>query len=858
MPPSSSKPAAGRRQPGAGAGQSMSQYLHGTLRGLVELPALPHNRRESLDDGAANATGPTVAERINLCDAYGRYAAGDFTGSGGDDGAGADASSNDSKEKRKAKGGMMAHGAVDGYLDLHPGGVAAASHSGDASDTGSAANPPTAAAQMSAVQPAGGLVLPPLDWNASFRKGYSVQMWVRPHLCRRSRADGDGEECCRGDSSNNEREQQSQDGGEGGGAAILPSDARPGALSAAAARGRSAALESPERKQEQREREQRSQSQSGSIPDGPASAAAEAAAEALRQAEVDRPRVLYRFATAPDNERGVGVCALLGKWTAYERPTGSTAGASEEDAGGPDNDTDTETDARDRDITHLQTTLTVYSLPHHKSNPVFFVPSSSGRGERGFAKSDDEHGAVAGWDSPEKARRKDGGGAEAGSFDYDDDDDGFPNSGSGGGGNLHDVNMQRFEQQQQVLHRTQDAASLATATLVLPSDEWSLVGINHVMPYLKRPQISICVNGDQVLKAELGYPQLDPAHSATASAAAASSSGNDLATPRGSGGGSGGQGRASPSLGFRAGGAGGMTQVLKQAEELPPGWMGHCTVLDNTFGFGGVQVKGAKAAHAPYHMHVASLALYSEPISSTVQAIVAEFGPNAPPGMVMPPVPCVVQNRDSVVTDGHHSGHSSGSSGRGGSGGGIAVGRGHKSGRSIGLATSIGVLPPSGHGRESLRVNIDGGGELNLQKAIGKCVLGWSFADAVSLGNDKVPSTPSGSSESLSSKAGSHGSGAVGPGRLVCPPSRYNASIGKADDVPKGKCDYFTIIYLLGFTVIRERRVSYAALCNFLINHFLCHSILSVLSNSYIICSWPSAAASAALRRRAFPSRVAR
>ena len=231
-----------------------------------------------------------------------------------------------------------------------------------------------------------------------------------------------------------------------------------------------------------------------------------------------------------------------------------------------------------------------------------------------------------------------------------------------------------------------------------------------------------------------------------------------------------------------------MTQVLKQAEELPPGWMGHCTVLDNTFGFDGVRIKGTKATYMPYHMHVASLSLYSEPISSTVQAIVAEFGPNAPPGMVMPPVPCVVQNRDSVVTDGHHSGHSSGSSGRGGSGGGIAVGRGHKSGRSIGLATSIGVLPPSGHGRESLRVNIDGGGELHLQKAVGKCVLGWSFADAVSLGDDKVPSsTPSSSSGSLASKAGSHGSGAVGPGRLVCPPSRYNTSIGKADDVPKGE-----------------------------------------------------------------------
>ena len=96
----------------------------------------------------------------------------------------------------------MSHGAVDGYLDLHPGGVVAATANTDNNsnnDHGDAPpDPPTTTtAEMCspAVRPAGGLVLPPLDWNASFRKGYSVQMWVRPHLCRR-RADRDGEGCC--------------------------------------------------------------------------------------------------------------------------------------------------------------------------------------------------------------------------------------------------------------------------------------------------------------------------------------------------------------------------------------------------------------------------------------------------------------------------------------------------------------------------------------------------------------------------------------------------------------------------------------------------------------------------------------
>jgi hypothetical protein len=737
---------------------SMSQYLHATLHGLVDLPTLPpHHHDNNSGDGPAEsgttaATGATVEERIGICDAFGRYAAGDFAGGGGGgggDGTSTAATAAAAMSSRPGARGMMSHGAVDGYLDLHPGGVVGRSAAATASaaagnnDTGGGDD-----ALPSPVRPAGGIALPPLDWNASFRKGYSVQVWVRPHLCRRPSSGGpDGQGCCCHTTNNNSNNSNNNDENNGGGSADQDRDG----------------------------------------PGGPASAAAAAAAEALRQTEMDRPRVLYRFATSPDNESaGAGVCALLAKWTAHERPA-SSDGAEEEDGGGGDNEDDDNEDEdekkaggglpeeRDgdggrRDITHLQTTLTVYTLPHHKSNPVFFVPNTKSGGG----------GGAAGWDSPGKSPlpRRDG----DGSF-FDDDTPSMPSIGGGGGrggdDRLHEANMQRFEQQQQ-MHRSQDAASLATATLVLPSDEWSLVGINHVMPYLKRPQISICVNGDQVMKAELGYPQLDPAHvppPPAASAAAASSGGS----------GGGGQGRSSPSLGFRAGGAGGMTQVLKQAEELPPGWMGHCTVLDNSFGFDGVRIKGTEDTYAPYHMHVASLSLYSEPISSTVQAIVAEFGPNSPPGMVMPPVPCVVQNRDSVVTDGHHSGHSSGSSGRGGSGGGIAVGRGHKSGRSIGLATSIGVLPPSGHGRESLRVNIDGGGELNLQKAVGKCVLGWSFVDAVSLGNDKVPSsTPSSSSGSLTSKASGNGSGAVGPGRLVCPPSRYNSSIGKADDVPKG------------------------------------------------------------------------
>jgi hypothetical protein len=53
------------------------------------------------------------------------------------------------------------------------------------------------------------------------------------------------------------------------------------------------------------------------------------------------------------------------------------------------------------------------------------------------------------------------------------------------------------------------ASAFVTASLELPEKEWSMIGITHVFPYLKRPQWTICVNGKMAAAGELAYPVLD-------------------------------------------------------------------------------------------------------------------------------------------------------------------------------------------------------------------------------------------------------------------------------------------------------------------------------------------------------------
>ena len=820
---------------------TLSEYLHGELRGLATPPTLPRNAaigaaaigaaaaagsegRGVKEEDAPPVLGPTVAERVEVCDRYARYATsldgvGLGLGLGVVGGLGGAATPPPSPPP-------PGHGTVDGYVDLCPlpasssggdkdGGKGNANGNGNGNGNGDAATTRPAA-----------VLLPPLDWSRTFRKGYSVQMWVRPV---------------------------------------------PAAAAAAAA--------APE------------EEEAGAMEEGD-------------RPPDDRPRILYRLGTHRSNEEGAGVCATLGRWTAVRDGSSGSGNGKEAEAevthvtasltvhtlphhksnpvlfipsgsgkkgrstsagggtgagagaggrpGGAGGESTTGPSFRnplgasfsrsfeDDDLAQEGWDGTATAGPMDPDGsprkrlyangapavvpsalPAQVSPTSEGEaakaaaeeGQAAKAAAKQKNGGAAG--GPGGRRRGLRRGSSSSSSSWRD------SYGGGGGSSLAGglpglpesvpseaslLPVDRTQAARGGAHPLGDAASLATATLTLPVGRWCLIGISHVQPYLKRPQISVCVNGDEVLRGELGYPTvwLDGA-AAKEAPVSPSRRGLSARAPA--------QGDAlrsvsSPSLGFRAGGSGGMTAALgigagnrrgaaggddgDEDVTYPPGWMGHCTLLDNVFGRDGVDVvdvadvvAGAAAGAAsasspparsvPFHMHLASVGVYPEPISSTVQAIVADFGPNVPPGMLVPPVPCVVQNRDSVVTDGEAPGGGGGPSdefaGGGGGGGGsgshhhtgIAVGRGAKSGRAIGQPTSVGVLVPADRrGRSSLRLSITGGGELSLQKAMGRAVWGWSMSDA------QV-----------------QGGGGSGAGRIQCAPSRYNSTIGDADDVPK-------------------------------------------------------------------------
>eukprot|EP00980_Cylindrotheca_fusiformis_P016230 scaffold4825_cov132-Cylindrotheca_fusiformis.AAC.7 len=122
------------------------------------------------------------------------------------------------------------------------------------------------------------------------------------------------------------------------------------------------------------------------------------------------PRVLYRFATHPDDSAAQGVCVTLGEWRCIDTET-TTKGT---------------TSKRRKVMTHV----TAFSLPSRA------------------------HGSLQ-------------------------EEQGEPIS------------------------------SIVMAPLELWENEWALVGISHVFPYLKRPHWTLCVNGRVCGSGELTYPVLD-------------------------------------------------------------------------------------------------------------------------------------------------------------------------------------------------------------------------------------------------------------------------------------------------------------------------------------------------------------
>lgn len=132
--------------------------------------------------------------------------------------------------------------------------------------------------------------------------------------------------------------------------------------------------------------------------------------------KVRHKRILYRFATSPDDAEAQGVCVTLGEWRCVDDDENSSKTSNNNN------------NKRRRKVT---THLTAYSLPSSKPGSL----------------DEDEH----------------------------------PSSQS----------------------------SIIMAPLELVEDEWSLIGITHVFPYLKRPQWTLCVNGRLCGGGELTYPVLE-------------------------------------------------------------------------------------------------------------------------------------------------------------------------------------------------------------------------------------------------------------------------------------------------------------------------------------------------------------
>ena len=299
----------------------------------------------------------------------------------------------------------------------------------------------------------GGIKLPGLDWNKTFRKGYSILVWVRPSL---------------DDSS-----------------------------------------------------EQRPQNESSAI-----GVREESEIGTTKNKERRKPQkqILYRFATSSNDNttNSVGVCAMLGQWTAVPL-------SSKEDGG----------DKRRM----LTTTVTAYTLPN--SDPMSHLyptdndnetrqqpPSTAEKAARGTELGLTEETTTVETKEQRKERKKRTSKKEKAPTI------GLVTPGNSSRqleasqmaststttprlvGKLKKSSLRKGGSPRSRSTKSNDATSLRSttsnnnnngyisSTITLPENEWTLLSIQHTHPYLRRPELSIQVNGMNVLKDEIGYPIL--------------------------------------------------------------------------------------------------------------------------------------------------------------------------------------------------------------------------------------------------------------------------------------------------------------------------------------------------------------
>eukprot|EP00985_Skeletonema_marinoi_P012038 scaffold5743_cov173-Skeletonema_marinoi.AAC.7 len=628
----------------------------------------------------------------------------------------------------KAKYTGKIHGCVGSHWDLLPpeyndaqpddldeGGSSKAENNDAADSNGeiddNTATDADAAVETSPTVRGGGLRLPGLDWNKTFKKGYSVLVWVRPTLLEQD------------DST------------------MSSTTTPPGASSS-----------SP------------------------------------------RKQVLYRFATSEtDGVKGsIGVCAILGQWSAVKV-----------------------TDSQ----TMLTATVTAYSLPN--SDPMAYLypagkdDDTTTDDTTAAAADDDNNNNNNKMDKKSSSRRKRA--PRRASIEFQ-------------AGSAHSRNMEHFQNR----HKQGAASAAATSTggaatdgrllskakktgkkvattptkgnnnpeefssryctaqLTLPADEWSLISIQHTHPYLRRPELSISVNGEEMLKGELGFPVLDGVNEDGEVA---------VRTPLF-------KRHDRPPVENKESSEHVDERVLLQRQ----GILAECSLLDGVFD-NGVQVAADSEKNLSCKMSVHSLALLSTPpVPNAVLAIVAERGPvgDMAPGsglsFFLAPVPPNPQNREAIVAmAAGHGYYGSGGGGSAAAGGGRGTDglMGNSGGfhgevgnpRSLGLPVSIGIThgvyplkstnrgsssgtshdePDTSRGDTASFETWIGGGEeyaahIGLQGLLAAPTYTFHSGDTMTLGGASLQSPSSNGSKK----------------RIVCPPSAAPSRIGGADSVPK-------------------------------------------------------------------------
>ncbi len=227
--------------------------------------------------------------------------------------------------------------------------------------------------------------------------------------------------------------------------------------------------------------------------------------------------------------------------------------------------------------------------------------------------------------------------------------------------------------------------SLTSDPFIIPDNKWVMIGIQHSFPYLKRPTLTITIDGVEVSKGEVSYP----------------------------------------SLGGELGDSMRDNYILCNIPSL-------CNNNGNSS-----RVVGGRE-YMSSHLDIekvdfAGFGLYKETIPTLIQGIISEHGPCYAADGVIPVVPPVVQNRDAIVMGGERQAIALAKRRAGAGPFGLSSNRaGDMSGgvgRGIGTPLCTGVM-----------ISSDGSyqGEILLQRLLSKLVIGINVSKAAQIGNDRV------------------------------------------------------------------------------------------------------------------------